>query len=52
MARILGRHGEVRNVYKMLVEKNEGRRQLGRSSRRWEENIKLDVREIGYDGLY
>jgi hypothetical protein len=33
------------------VGKPEGRRPLGRSGRRWEDNIKIDLREIGYGGM-
>jgi hypothetical protein len=38
-------HGEMRNAYKFLVRKPEGRRQLGRPRCRWKDNIKLDLRE-------
>jgi len=34
-------------VYRGLVEKPEGKRQLGRSRRRWEDNIKIDLQEMG-----
>jgi hypothetical protein len=40
--------GEVRNAYNILVGKLEGRRSLGRSRRRWEDNIKMDLGEIGF----
>jgi hypothetical protein len=40
--------GEMRNAYKILVEKPEGKRSLGRPRRRWEDNIKIDLREIGF----
>jgi hypothetical protein len=43
--------GEKRNAYKILVEKPEGKRSLGRPRRRWVDNIKMDVREIGWDGM-
>jgi hypothetical protein len=39
--------GEKRNVYRLLVGKPEGKRPLGRPRRRWMDNIKLDVFEIG-----
>jgi hypothetical protein len=39
--------GEKRNVYKLLVGKPEGKRPLGRSRRRWLDNIKMDLSEIG-----
>jgi hypothetical protein len=42
--------GEGRGVYSVLVARAEGKRPLGRSRRRWEDNIKLDLREIGIDG--
>jgi hypothetical protein len=34
------------------VEKPERKRSLGRSKHRWEDNIKMDVREIGWGGMY
>jgi hypothetical protein len=40
-----------RNAYKILVGKSEGRRPLGRSRRRWVDNIKMDLREIKWDGV-
>jgi hypothetical protein len=43
-------HGEGRGVYRVLVGMSEGKRPLGRPRRRWEDNIKLDLREIGIDG--
>jgi hypothetical protein len=43
--------GEGRGVYRVLVGRPEGRRQLGRPKRRWEDNIKMDLREIGIDGV-
>jgi hypothetical protein len=45
----VARMGE-RNVYKVLVGRPRGKRPLGRHRRRWEDNIKLDLREIGIDG--
>jgi hypothetical protein len=39
--------GEQRRVYKVLVGKPEGKRPLGRTSRRWEDGIRMDLREIG-----
>jgi hypothetical protein len=44
------RMGKGRGVYRVLVGRPEGKRPLGRPRRRWEDNIKLDVREIGIDG--
>jgi len=40
--------GEIRNAYKIFIRKTEGNRQLGGSSRRWEHNIRMDLREIGW----
>jgi hypothetical protein len=40
-----------RNVYKILVGNPEGRRPLGRPRRRWVDSIKMDLREIGWDGV-
>jgi len=39
--------GKMRNAYKILVEKPEGKRQLGSPECRWEDNIRMDLREIG-----
>jgi hypothetical protein len=41
------RMGEKRNAYKILIGKPEGKRSLGRQRRRWVDNIKMDLREIG-----
>jgi hypothetical protein len=46
----VARMGEGRGVYRVLVGRPEGRRPLGRPRRRWEDNIKMDLREIGIDG--
>jgi hypothetical protein len=43
--------GENRNSYMIFVGKVEGKRPLGRPRRRWVNNIKLDHREIGCDGM-
>jgi hypothetical protein len=43
--------GETRNAYRILVGKPKGKRQLGRPRRRWVDNIKMDVREIRWDGM-
>jgi hypothetical protein len=50
MGRICGTYGEGRGVYRVLIGKPEGKRPLGRPKHRWEDNIKLDLREIGIDG--
>jgi len=41
------RMGERRGVYRVLVGKPEGKRPLGRPRRRWEDNIKMDLQEVG-----
>jgi hypothetical protein len=43
--------GEVRGAYNILVGRPEGRRQLGRPRRRWEDNIKMDLGEIGFGDM-
>jgi hypothetical protein len=46
----VARMGAKRNTYRILVGKPEGKRPLGRPRRRWVDNIKMDHREIGWDG--
>jgi hypothetical protein len=43
----VARRGEGRGVYRVLIGRPEGKRPLGRPRRRWEDNIKMDLREIG-----
>jgi hypothetical protein len=43
--------GEKRNAYRPLVGKPEGKRPLGRPRRKWVNNIKMDLREIKWDGV-
>jgi hypothetical protein len=45
------RIGETRNAYRILVGKPEGKRPLGRPKRRWVNNIKIYLREIGWNGM-
>ncbi|KAJ4439031.1 hypothetical protein ANN_14987 [Periplaneta americana] len=47
----VARMGESRNAYRVLVGRPEGKRPLGRPRRRWEDNIKMNLREMGYDDL-
>jgi hypothetical protein len=47
MDRACNTNGAKRNACRILVEKPEGKRPLGRHRRRWEDNIKMDLREIG-----
>jgi hypothetical protein len=46
----VARMGEGRGVYRVLVGRPEGKRPLGRPRCRWEDNIKMDLREIRIDG--
>jgi len=43
--------GEMRNAYKILVAKPEGNRTLRRPKHIWEDNIKMDIKEIGYESV-
>jgi hypothetical protein len=40
--------GEERNAYRLLVGKSEGKRPLGRPRHRWVDNIRMDLREVGW----
>jgi hypothetical protein len=40
--------GEKRNVYRLLVGKSEGKRPLGRPTRRWVDNIRMDLGDVGW----
>ena len=42
---------ERRDVYRILVGKPEGKRQPGRPGHRWEDNIKMDLQEVGCRGM-
>ena len=46
----VARMGEGRGVHRVLVRKPEGKRPLGRPRRRWEDNTKMDLREVGGGG--
>jgi hypothetical protein len=47
----VARMREMRNAHRILVGKPEGKRPLGRPRRRWVDNIKIDLRERGWDGM-
>jgi len=47
----VARMGEGRGVYRVLVGKPEGKRPLGRRRHRWEDNIKMDLQEVGRGGM-
>jgi hypothetical protein len=44
----VARFGERRSAYRVLVGKPEGMRPLGRPRRRWKDNIKMDIHEVGW----
>ena len=44
-------YGERRGVYRVLVGKPEGKKPLGRPRHRWEDNIKMDLQEVGCGGM-
>jgi hypothetical protein len=43
--------GKGRDVYRVLVGRSEGKRPLGRPRRKWDDNIKMGLREMGIDGV-
>jgi hypothetical protein len=47
----VARMGEKRNAYRILVGKSERKRPLGKSKRRWKDNVRMDLREIGWGGV-
>ena len=47
----VARMGEGRGVYRILVGKPEGKRPLGRPRHRWEDNIKMNLQEVGCAGM-
>jgi len=47
----VARRGKRRGVYRVFVEKPEEKIPLGRPRRRWEDNIKMDLTEVGYGGI-
>ena len=49
--RHVARMGKGRGVFRVLVGKPEGKRPLGRPRRRWEDNIKMDIQEVGCESL-
>jgi hypothetical protein len=50
MGRTCSTYGEKRNAYRILVGNPQGKRQLGIPRRRWVDKIKMDQRDIGWDG--
>jgi hypothetical protein len=51
MGRACSTNGGKRNAYRIVVGRTEGKRPLGKPRHRWEDNIKMDLREIGSDGV-
>jgi len=51
IVRTFGMDGEKTSAYRVLVRKPEGKRPLGRPRRRWEDNIKMDLLEVGCKGM-
>jgi hypothetical protein len=51
MGRACSTYGERRGVYRILMRKHEEKRQLGRPRRRWEDNIKMGLQEVGCRGM-
>ena len=44
-------YGRGESIYRVLVEKPEGKKPLGRPRHRWEDNIKMDLQEVGCGGM-
>ena len=51
MFNLVARSVEGRDVYRVLVGKSEGKKPLGRPRRRWENNIEMDLEEVGCGGM-
>jgi hypothetical protein len=51
MGRQCSTNGEKRNAYRLLAGKSEGKRSLGRPRRRWEDNIRMDLGEVGWSDV-
>jgi hypothetical protein len=51
MDRACSPNGEKRNAYRILMGKPEGKRPLVRPKRKWVDNIEMDLRKIGWDGM-
>ena len=47
----MARMGDRRSAYRILVGRCEGKRQLGRPRRGWEDNIKIDLKDVGWRGM-
>jgi hypothetical protein len=51
MGRVCSTNGEKGNTHRILVGKPEGKTPLGRPRRRWVDNIKIEIKELGWDGI-
>jgi hypothetical protein len=51
MGGVCSAYGEGKGVYRVLFGKPEGKRPVGRRRRRWKDNIKMDLQEVGYGGM-
>jgi hypothetical protein len=51
VGRACNTNGEKRNTYRILVGNPEGKRPLGRPRRRWVDNIKMDLSDVGWDSM-
>jgi hypothetical protein len=51
MSRVCSADGEERGEYGVLVGKPKGKRPLGRHSRRWDDNIVMDLQKVGCEGM-
>ena len=47
----MARFGDSKRAYRVLVERHHGKRTLGGSRHNWEDNIKIDIQEIGWRGM-
>jgi len=47
----VARMGEIKGVYSVLLKKPDGKKPLGRPRHRWEDNIKMDLQEVGCEGM-
>jgi hypothetical protein len=52
MGMVCSTYGTSRNAYRILVGNPEGKRPVRRSTLRWEDNIKMDLREIGWSSMH
>jgi hypothetical protein len=49
--RHVARIGDMRNAYRILAREPEGKRRLGRPRRRWDDRIRIDLTDIGWEGV-